>query len=1318
MGLLDKARFRLAKWASQALGDKWVEAALEAAGGDPELLYDVFREKPCDNRVLAAMAGAGLYEAIAQAAKQGCRVPGELLSEALHGLTLLGDLDSADVVAEALGVSGPPRGEPLYAYCGEGLVEAKTGGFTASSSKLSPAGRARVEAEALGSGLWRLVAESGAPVASLWGCYRGLPRTVDARLLAAIAFPEAGADVVSASYNVGVDARGAAEAVEALSGAAAWAIYDLAGADPDRLPGPVKWSGFLPRVEPRWRPQGVVLTDRPRLSWGVIKPYEIEAPQLEGEGWDYAARVAVRSLALRSGDPAAALKLEEPAELAERLRDLVQGLARPRRSPPRGGGQVPAWIARCLGFRVRVDRLDCISNSDECLSGLVPDPVGEPPWTPCREGSWIDATGAEAPGAPEELATRLGLRGGGVSVKVVEPRGARGPGALAALALASLSGSRGLVVAFSWAVVEAARRGGAVGLEGLDEWLAGSRPLVLHFRELLEKPAVLAWAGDVVSVAPEAWARRGAARVLREEPWPDAVKVLRLRVAEFAARLGGKAVSRALAGLDGVEYLRVDADPLGEPGWRPIVRDYLEAFREYWGGREPRNGQLAAVSAMAALLGAGRAGVVLAVFPTGYGKSAVFQGLARPLAAAGYGSSVLVVTPLRALMRDQVRGALSRGIAAVRMESGLPPEWRRAAAEMARLGLVDLIYVAPERFQDPLLAGGVEDWAVIVLDEAHSLSRWGYTFRPAYLYAAKRLQEVRAEREWPPILALTATAPPDVEDEILALTGAGEPVEIDPSLGVEAAERLVDAGGEAAVLRLDPVRPELRFTVRPAPSGESRLETLAGEVERLTRWADSLGEPWIGVVFTGYVKSRSESWANAERVGEFLSRRLGEEVAVYHGQLGEAARRRVEEAVLNASRGAGGPRIVVATKAFGMGVDIPNIRWVIHLTPSDSVEDYLQEAGRAGRDGREAWALSLYSPGDFEKKRRRVLAEHTRPSTVLEAFNVLARVAAELDAPVAVAPLEALPGGDLGVRALDILRASGVLEYEIHREAVAYKSDRIDPSEILPWSLKLPGGYVLGPPIYRRSGVVSVRSVSIEYCRADGAGHVRLRVGGETLFSTASRCGSWEKGVRGLVLAWWSPWSEPEPVEYLPPEIMAAVLRGLSLESIKVDSLRRLLEEGLAAYSRGGDAEADRVIKEGIRSYFAKPAIDPPPSEWRLPEPGSVECRTPEECVKAAAGLAVELHRYLGPEGYTIAAQTSELAGPLAVAVRDATGEAPRVDPVAAYRRVQARLRERGWKGVMDYGYLVVVARSGRHIESLKSRLEGYPYYRIYVSPV
>ena len=346
-----------------------------------------------------------------------------------------------------------------------------------------------------------------------------------------------------------------------------------------------------------------------------------------------------------------------------------------------------------------------------------------------------------------------------------------------------------------------------------------------------------------------------------------------------------------------------------EPEEKDIYRDIL---RQYWGYDDFRGIQRDIIES----IGSGRD--TLGLMPTGGGKSITFQ--VPALAAEG---TCIVVSPLIALMKDQVQHLRAKGIRAAAIYSGMKRNEIVGALENCILGDVKLLYVSPERLSSDIFQVKLRHMRVsfITVDEAHCISQWGYDFRPAYL----EISNLRKIKPDVPVLALTATATLQVVDDIQ--------------------EKL--AFKSKNVFRMSFERKNLSYVVRKAENKPAEL------VHILKRVSGS------AIV---YVRSRRR----CKEISEFLSG-SGIVSTFYHAGLEHSTRDERQKLWQDDKK-----RVMVATNAFGMGIDKPNVRIVVHFDCPDSIEAYFQEAGRAGRDGNKAYAVLLWNGSDVGKLTRRV----------------------------------------------------------------------------------------------------------------------------------------------------------------------------------------------------------------------------------------------------------------------------------------------------------------------------------------------------------
>ncbi|MCW5898113.1 MAG: RecQ family ATP-dependent DNA helicase [Flavobacteriales bacterium] len=360
------------------------------------------------------------------------------------------------------------------------------------------------------------------------------------------------------------------------------------------------------------------------------------------------------------------------------------------------------------------------------------------------------------------------------------------------------------------------------------------------------------------------------------------------------------------------------------------VKDIHAVLRQHWGYSTFRPLQEDIIRAVLN----GRD--TLALLPTGGGKSLCFQ-----VPALAMGRLCLVVSPLIALMKDQVERLRAQGIAAVAVHSGLRHAEVDTALENAAQGELSFLYLAPERLASDILLARLDrmDIGMIAVDEAHCISQWGHDFRPAY----RKVGELREKLPGVPVLALTASATARVADDIM--------------------ENL--AFRERHVLRGGFQRDELVFWV-------SRGEDKHGRLLRIMEHV-----PGSSIV---YMRQRRGTL----RIAQFLEHH-GIEARAYHAGLPHVEREAIQRAWTEGSL-----RCVVATNAFGMGIDKPDVRAVVHMEPPPDLESYYQEAGRAGRDGQRSQAFLLYGPGDADRLRDRTLASFPSLADVRRVYQSFA----------------------------------------------------------------------------------------------------------------------------------------------------------------------------------------------------------------------------------------------------------------------------------------------------------------------------------------
>ena len=357
---------------------------------------------------------------------------------------------------------------------------------------------------------------------------------------------------------------------------------------------------------------------------------------------------------------------------------------------------------------------------------------------------------------------------------------------------------------------------------------------------------------------------------------------------------------------------------------------YREILRHYWGYDSFRGVQEQIIES----IGSGRD--TLGLMPTGGGKSITFQ--VPALAKEGV---CLVISPLIALMKDQVRVLRNNGIKAASIQTGMSREEIITVMENCIFGGYKFLYVSPERLSSELFRTKLSHLHInlITVDESHCISQWGYDFRPSYLQIA----DIRKLLPGVPVLALTATATPRVTDDI------------QDKLGFPMKN----------VIKMSFFRENLSYVVR---STENKLEELKHILDKV---------PGSGIV---YVKNRRETkevsdWLNAHDIPSVF----------YHAGIDSILKDERQKAWTESRY-----RIVVATNAFGMGIDKPDVRTVVHMDVPNSIEAYFQEAGRAGRDGKRSYAVLLHSPGDKRSIAKRISDNFPKEQFIRDVYEKLA----------------------------------------------------------------------------------------------------------------------------------------------------------------------------------------------------------------------------------------------------------------------------------------------------------------------------------------
>lgn len=343
-----------------------------------------------------------------------------------------------------------------------------------------------------------------------------------------------------------------------------------------------------------------------------------------------------------------------------------------------------------------------------------------------------------------------------------------------------------------------------------------------------------------------------------------------------------------------------------------MTDDYRKILKDYWGYDNFRGIQEDIIRSIGSGLD------TLGLMPTGGGKSITFQ-----VPAMAKDGLCIVITPLIALMKDQVRNLRDRGIKAIAIYSGMTREEIIIALENCIFGNYKFLYISPERLDTEIFRIKLRSMKVsmITVDESHCISQWGYDFRPAYL----KISEIRNLLPGVPVLALTATATPEVVKDIQ--------------------QRL--AFKEENVFRMSFERKNLAYIVR-------RTESKQEELLHILKHVDG------SAIVYAHNRKRTKEYAQ-------LLNENGITATFYHAGLNNETKDHRQKSWVK-----GETRVMVATNAFGMGIDKPDVRLVVHVDIPDSPEAYFQEAGRGGRDGKKAYAVLLYARSDKATLKKRI----------------------------------------------------------------------------------------------------------------------------------------------------------------------------------------------------------------------------------------------------------------------------------------------------------------------------------------------------------
>lgn len=507
---------------------------------------------------------------------------------------------------------------------------------------------------------------------------------------------------------------------------------------------------------------------------------------------------------------------------------------------------------------------------------------------------------------------------------------------------------------------------------------------------------------------------------------------------------------------------------------------------------------------------------VLVVMPTGGGKSLIYQ-----LPALVLDGVAIVISPLIALMKDQVDSMNKIGVPATFINSSISPDEAKERLGLVKKEFYKLLYIAPERFYNDEFVSALSELNVklFAVDEAHCISQWGHDFRPSYMRLGKAIELCGR----PPIAALTATATPEVKEDIVK------------QLNMLKAEKIITGFA----------RPNLQFGVIKAP-----------DAQKLSMIADAAGSiEGCGIIYTG-------TRAKAEEITDLLLER-GLEAVFYHAGMDPESRNWTQENFLK-----GKTKIIVATNAFGLGIDKKDVRFVIHHDMPGTIEAYYQEAGRAGRDGKPSLCLLFFAPKDRFLREFFIKGDNPTPETVLEIYEVLTNYETDRIFTTYAELMESLSDKvpDMAVgTCLKILEKEGY---------IARSSEKTSPA-----FLRLVNNHQTTLDFISKQAKKQVEILNKLQARFEK----ELIAGWE--FDLDEVAGIIETGREALVRSI-NAWKKANLVEYTPPKrgTEIQILKRVPRAEVKID-FSAMREKAQRAYSKLDEME-DYVYSFGCRPQF------------------------------------------------------------------------------------------------------------------------------------
>lgn len=535
-----------------------------------------------------------------------------------------------------------------------------------------------------------------------------------------------------------------------------------------------------------------------------------------------------------------------------------------------------------------------------------------------------------------------------------------------------------------------------------------------------------------------------------------------------------------------------------------------ELLRIHYGFSSFRPGQEKAVDAI--LSGKD----VLVVMPTGGGKSLIYQ-----LPSLVLDGATIVISPLIALMKDQVDSMNRVGIPATFINSSISPDEARERLNAVKQGFYKLLYIAPERFYNDEFAASLAglNVSLFAVDEAHCISQWGHDFRPSYMKLFRAVELCGR----PPIVALTATATPEVKEDIMK------------QLHMSEQERVVTGFA----------RPNLQFGVVKA-SDSQKLQMIVDAVQ---------GVEGCGIIYTG-TRNKAE-----ELTDKLLE--AGVEAVFYHAGMDAESRNWTQDNFLK-----GKTKVIVATNAFGLGIDKKDVRFVIHHDLPGTIEAYYQEAGRAGRDGQPSLCLMFYAPKDRFLREFFIQGDNPSPETVLDIYQTLLNYETDRIFTTYSEIKEGLSNDvpDMAVgTCLKILEREGYLSRSSEKNSPAFLRMVNDYKTTLDFvSKKAKKQLEILEKLNNRFASELFEGWQLDLDEVSGT----IDVGRESL-------------VRAI-----NSWKKAELVEYDPPKrgTEIRILKRVERDEVKID-LAALKEKARRAYQKLDDME-DYVYTVGCRPQY------------------------------------------------------------------------------------------------------------------------------------